>query len=185
MYVGLSIKPGAGSDFFGRRFFQFQTADSGNWVMRLFLDTFRRVTAASAPSMPIVGASQTGLCCCSCLYVLSFLAAASPRAAVSVRCRSSGDTTATPTYTSASAAQCAAALPLHVHVHVRARVPCALTGQRLLLGSSDPGRGRGFMPVSLALALLRQQYPVCPRAADPRWRVRYAVRAVRVVAPSE
>ena len=41
------------------------------------------------------------------------------------------------------------------------------------------------MPVSLALALLRQQYPVCPRAADPRWRVRYAVRAVRVVAPSE
>ena len=139
----------------GAVFFQFQTADSGNWVMRLFLDTFRRVTAASAPSMPIVGASQTGLCCCSCLYVLSFLAAASPRAAVSVRCRSSGDTTATPTYTSASAAQCAAALPLHVHVHVRARVPCALTGQRLLLGSSDPGRGRGFMPVSFALDAMR------------------------------
>ena len=156
----------------------------------MFLSVFRhfqtRDCSSSAPTIHAdCRASQTGLCCCSCLYVLSFLAAASPRAAVSVRCRSSGDTTATPTYPSASAAQCAAALPLHVHVHVRARVPCALTGQRLLLGSSDPGRGRGFMPVSLALALLRQQYPVCPRAADPRWRVCYAVRAVRVVAPSE
>ena len=129
MYVGLSIKPGA-ERFFGRRFFQFQTADSGNWVMRLFLDTCRRVTAQLLrPNHPCRFSCEPDrtLLLLVSVHVLSFLAAASPRAAVSVRCRSSGDTTATPTYPSASAAQCAAALPLHVHVHVRVSVSVSVS----------------------------------------------------------